>query len=92
MADEYTPTTDEVRERFIDGFPFDTWAVSRDQCGREFDRWLTARDRAVAAGALREAADHVDRHPWRDYLMATPGGLLRVLADHIEKGADDGEQ
>lgn len=54
---EGTPTTGEVRERFIDGFPFDTWATSRDQCGREFDRWLAAHDREVAAKALREAAE-----------------------------------
>ena len=44
MADDYTPTTAEVRERFIDGFPIDTWAVSRDQCGQDFDAWLAAHD------------------------------------------------
>lgn len=51
--------------------------------------WLAAHDREVAAKALRDAADRIDRHPWGDYLMATPGGLLRVLADRIESQASE---
>ena len=56
---EYTPTTEEVRERFIDGFPIDTWAVSREECGQDFDRWKAEVERAAAArawDALAEAA------------------------------------
>ncbi|HRN30348.1 MAG TPA: hypothetical protein PK890_11710, partial [Terrimesophilobacter sp.] len=53
---EYAPTTREVRERFIDGFPIDTWVVARDDAGRDFDRWLAEHDRQVKAEALREHA------------------------------------
>ena len=53
------PTTGEVRERFIDGFPIDTWAVSRDECGQDFDRWKADVERAAAARALEEFADQM---------------------------------
>lgn len=43
----YTPTTEQVRERFVDGFPMDTWATSRATCGAQFDRWLAEHDHAV---------------------------------------------
>ncbi len=56
---EIMPTTGEVRERFIDGFPIDTWAVSRDECGQDFDRWKAEVERAAAARALEEAADEI---------------------------------
>ena len=51
------PTTREVRERFVDGFPMDAWAVSRAECAADFDRWLAAHDAEVrdAALASREA-------------------------------------
>ena len=55
MSDR-TPTEQEVRERFIDGFPMDTWIESRTTVGAEFDRWLVEHDRQVKAEALREAA------------------------------------
>ena len=50
---DYTPTTEEVRERFIDGFPIDTWAVARDSVGQDFDSWL----RQVKAEAWAEGFD-----------------------------------
>lgn len=53
MTNEYTPTTEEVR----DGFATEQLAAWRD--GRllaEFDRWLAAHDAGVRATALEEAA------------------------------------
>lgn len=47
------PTTAEVRKRFVDGF---RWAVSRDECGRDFDRWLVALIAEKQAEALQLAA------------------------------------
>lgn len=47
MSEPYTPSVEEVRERFVDGFPIDTWLISREQCGTDFDRWLAAHDAQV---------------------------------------------
>lgn len=58
------PTTAEVRERFIDGFPFDTWAVARATLGDEFDRWLSAHDEAIRReerARIREQGKEQDR-------------------------------
>ena len=57
-------TTAEARERFIDGFPFDTWVVSRDQIGQDFDRWLASVKSQAAAEALDEVLQklpYIDR-------------------------------
>ena len=81
---ESTPTTREVRDRFIDGFPIDTWVVARDDVGRDFDRWLAAHDREVAAQALRDFAAAAGQVGWD-----SPAVLLERLkarADRIEKG------
>lgn len=46
MADEYTPTTEQVRTHWTDvGFAGD---------GESFDRWLAAHDRETAARAWDE--------------------------------------
>ena len=50
---------------------------------------LVARDREVAAKALRDAAERIDRHPWSEYMMATPGAMLRLFADRIESQANE---
>lgn len=48
MSDQYTPTTDEVRDHWVNaGFEGDT---------DSFDRWLAEHDSEVAAKALRDAA------------------------------------
>jgi hypothetical protein len=83
---EYTPTREEVRERFIDGFPMDTWAVARDECGREFDRWLTKHDAEKQAEALEQAATEFhNRLPdgtgnGRAYNSHTVARMLRARA------------
>lgn len=73
------PTTAEVRERFIDGFPF--WAVARATLGDEFDRWLSAHDEAVRQEerekALREAADAVLHNVSDPAYVGDPGEYAR---------------
>ena len=57
MMSDYTPTTEEMRE----------WHVRHDWCGSqsraqyeaEFDRWLKAHDREVAAKAWDQAVGSI---------------------------------
>ena len=62
MAEDYTPTTGEVRATFRSG-----WTLTREGtsagAGPAFNRWLIDHDRQVAAQALRDAADEVDLDP-----------------------------
>ena len=67
-ADRTIPTTAEVRERFIDGFPMDTWVAARAECGEDFDRWLAEHDAQVlrdAAERLNEEGQNLPRWPGR---------------------------
>ncbi len=75
MAEQSTPTTEEVRERFVDGFPMDTWMVARQEAVADFDRWLRARDAQV----LRDAALSGD-------FGTTAQSTLLARADRIEGG------
>lgn len=72
---DYTPTTDEVRDLFVYG----AWERARNGCDdeaneAEFDWWLAARDREVAAKALRDAANGI---------RTAPTGFVAALALHI---------
>lgn len=48
VADEYTPTTEQVRETYAA-------LCKTDAADVEFDRWIAAHDRATAARAWDEA-------------------------------------
>jgi hypothetical protein len=69
MAD---PTTDEVRDAYVDRKDFEDQVARVDRRGdataeAEFDRWLAQHDRQVAAKALRDAAGAlVDANPGGD--------------------------
>lgn len=81
---EVLPTTAEVRERFIDGFPMDTWAVSRAECGQDFDRWLAAHDAQVlhdAAERLNEECQNLPRWPGRTHDMTKVGNFVAGVLD-----------
>jgi hypothetical protein len=85
-SDEYTPTTEEVREEFkISAFS----SAEFDIRGEAFDRWLAQVERAAAVKALRRAADWADE---TDPLQYPFNGFddmqffLRARADRIEKG------
>ena len=76
-AAEYTPTTDEVRNRHaysrkMNGVPFHD-----EELAAHFDRWLEATIRQAKAEALREAAAEV-------YPRAAI--WLRARASRIEAG------
>ena len=67
MSDEYTPTTEEVRERFyIRTFKPDMGSLRAEA----FDRWLAERDAATRTAALEEAAEE-----WSEWevFMASDG-------------------
>lgn len=87
MSDEYTPTTEEVRRGYVDTLDALGGAVLG---AGQFDRWLAARDREVAAKALRDAADRFMPHPALGLarLADAAADLLRAEADRIEKGTD----
>lgn len=58
---EYTPTTDDVRARYIRAEPgYDPPLIPNDPdyevTGAEFDRWLAVRDAEVAAQAFKRTA------------------------------------
>lgn len=59
MADEYTPTDDDVRDAFCGAETAPM--LSSDEYGKAFDRWLAAHDARVARDAAREALDGFER-------------------------------
>lgn len=68
MTEQYTPTTEEVREYVeVGGEPRPWEEVTPESESKEaaraaaFDRWLAAHDAQVRADALREAGDGVLR-------------------------------
>ena len=78
MSTDYTPTTDEVREAYphasiLPPFYSPEHVPAVESKLAEFDRWLAetlaAHDREVAAKALEDAADQINREfqnlpPW----------------------------
>lgn len=92
---EFTPTTDEVRARYC-ADEFGHPAALTDPC-LEFDRWLEAHDREVAAKALRDAAHSMRRHKqpghWNltdeldpDNAAQSPDAWLERRAQRIPEG------
>jgi hypothetical protein len=74
---EYTPTVEEVREK---------WAcllggLYRDKRYAEFDRMIAAVERAAAVKALREAAQMLEN---RQGDLAYSWEMVRTEADRIE--------
>ena len=86
MTDQ-TPSTEDVRYGYRTGV---TAPILPVEAGDAFDAWLAARDREVAAKALREFADAV-RMPFTVFRgdnghPITVGDLLRETANRIEAG------
>lgn len=58
--DDYTPTTEEVRESFASGVNFESRTPFLS--GRkQFNRWLAARDAHIRATAINEVEEHLVR-------------------------------
>ena len=78
MVDEYTPTTDEVREfhweAVIAAIP------SMPDPNAQFDRWYAGERAKAKAEALREAADHLAT----PYITWTNGGTTSVYSSVAE--------
>jgi hypothetical protein len=92
VADEYTPTTEQVARAYTVGMR-QAFIASAGEHDAEFTRWLAAHDREVAAKALREAAEWA-RGIDGDHLYPAD---LDDRADRIElqaseKGASGSEQ
>ena len=84
----YTPSVDEVRERYIDGFPIDTWVVARNSVGEEFDRMIEA----VRAEEREKAAQIVEkgRDAWADVYLPTAFDAIARLIREQGKEHDRG--
>ena len=83
---DYTPTTDEVRDRYAWGRS-DVGYVSYDEAEAEFDQWLAEHDAKVKADALRDAAEAWAEDP-ESVDSETPADTrnwMRDRADKIEK-------
>lgn len=68
---DYTPTTEEVRERYAN----DEWDVENEAVARlaDFNRWLEEHDRQVAEEAYDEGfANGVDYHEDTIYAPLNP--------------------
>lgn len=89
VAEPYTPTTEEVHGRYqasVDEYgTISGRALSYDEAGAAFTRWLAEHDRQVRTEALREAAD--------DFVFGTrqaptTAHWLNDRADRIAAGED----
>lgn len=95
LADDFTPTTDQVRLVFGRGWLCTCWADRRrngihddDKGHPEFDRWLTRIRQEAKAEALREAAAVP---AWSNEFIPEHiafGQWLRARADRIANGDD----
>lgn len=96
-ADEYTPSTDEVRADYVRDHTrnFDSYQVGRsltseqEHYGGQFDRWLAGE----RARVLREAAEHWNVR-WPIHPLSPSGARhverwLITRADRIEQGEAD---
>lgn len=88
MSDEYTPSTEEVREQY--------WAASgtgtRDpRVWAEFDRWLAQHEAAIRAEALGGALQaHRNLHPTYGSTAGCGGGIGgQVMTQHCAVVCDN---
>lgn len=83
---EFVPTTEYVRDAYQHSVMV-SGPEMREALGAEFDRWLAAHDREVAARAVRQAAE--DRFYDGDRDRTLHGYyVLHDYSDRIERGED----
>lgn len=98
MADEYTPTDEQVRVGFVAALQWACEAeggdVDETEALASYDRWLAAHDaqvrRKAKVEALREAADE-DFNQEPLYSGPHPFDVLNARADRIEREGGEGE-
>ena len=91
---DYTPTTAQVRDFWASDGKFQPAAKSYGftESTAEFDRWLEAHDREVAAKALHLAADRLPAFHDRnapEWAITSTFKWLHERADRIEAGDFD---
>ena len=92
MSDGYTPTTDGVRAAYIRSHRWPDGSRLRghdDALAIEFDCWLAAHDREVAARALRDFRDRIYNgalDPYQAFYNEGLAPLLDAEAHRIEAG------
>lgn len=83
---EFVPTTEYVRDAYQHSVMV-SGPEMREALGAEFDRWIAAHDREVAARAVRQAAE--DRFYDGDRDRTLHGYyVLHDYSDRIERGED----
>ena len=101
MADKYTPTTDDMRQCYVDQNTegeYGYWDGGKIAAA-EFDAWLAEHDAQVAAKSLRDAADVLDTYDARnlppdddrwtcDLGYYREAAWLRARADAMTRQAD----
>lgn len=56
MTDEYTPTTEQVLDNYVEGMSAFYGDSGQVEYARQFDRWLAAHDAEIRAKACDEAS------------------------------------
>jgi len=77
VKDDYTPTTDFVRGRYVE-FPYAAGIEEEPADGREFDRWIAGYVKMPSLEALADALD------------AIPVGVGK-LSDNMPRGIVEAE-
>lgn len=104
MNDEYTPTTEAMRERLVE-FSYEFSGVPRAETSAEFDRWLAgviadaasaARNRLVVeldrvADYEDDTRDEMGRVTWDGYFTIGRDEAYRVVADLAGQEGDNHE-
>ena len=87
---EYTPTTEQVREGYVEGMNWTSGNTDAESVA-EFDGWLAGTIAEAKAEALREAADVIERldsdaEMYDEDLKATPVDVwLRTRAEQYKE-------
>ena len=83
---DHTPSIEDLRDIYAHtefAPPYDR--ASQEELEAEFDAWLAAHDREVAAKALRDAVDELAALNEPEVFVRA-GALLDARADRIEAG------
>ena len=86
MADEYTPTTERVRQRWLEAYEYERDMPGKirekypDEVLAQFDRWLVEHERQVAERAWDEGhlVHGADGWPREDGYCRISGGCIAV--------------